>query len=193
MSHEFMQTFRVEAQEQAMIAEEERRTPMGGGIAASCIRKGEMDHLESPAADQRFESRLDKQVAELFAKIPEPKDPMKMARKPTADEVVENERFEMIKEAMREKYNRQKSRQRSESERIESAMQAVEEGTYERKFQRERPAAVWHSRAEQEAMDSLVEPENMERLKLLQELEATKAKMRALQEELDRARKQKSV
>jgi hypothetical protein len=101
-----------------------------GDTMRSCIAKGELDHLESPAADEAHLRKLDVMVDDWFTRIPLPKDPMRAALAPTKEELVEHERFEVLKEAMRERYQTSTRRKRAEEERIGIAMKRVEDGSH---------------------------------------------------------------
>jgi hypothetical protein len=101
-----------------------------GETMRSCIAKGELEHMESPEADERHLKKLDKMVDNWFEKIPLPKDPMRAALAPTKEELVENERFEVLKDAMRERYQSSNRRKRAEEVRIGAAMKRVEDGTH---------------------------------------------------------------
>ena len=90
----------------------------------------ELDHMESPEADAAHLAKLDKQVTNFFARIPLPKDPMKAALAPTRDEIVQQEKFEVLKETVRERYMATQSRRRVEDRRIAEAMKKVEDGTH---------------------------------------------------------------
>jgi hypothetical protein len=183
LSPEFLEQFREDVMEQELLAQEERKI---GGIMASCIRKSELDHMESPESEKRHLAKLDKQVDTLFSRLPEPKDPMKAALAPTRDELEENEKFEALKEAMREKYHSQLRKKNQEASRIDAAMKAVEEGTYEAKYSKSRPKPVLTEGEEA----GTITPEQMEKISLLQELEETKRKMRELEKMLEATKKQ---
>eukprot|EP00455_Lapot_gusevi_P029310 TRINITY_DN31382_c0_g1_i1.p1 TRINITY_DN31382_c0_g1~~TRINITY_DN31382_c0_g1_i1.p1 ORF type:complete len:226 (-),score=32.14 TRINITY_DN31382_c0_g1_i1:2-592(-) len=101
-----------------------------GETMRSCISKGELEHMESPAADEAHLKKLDKMVDNWFTKIPLPKDPMRAALAPTKEELAEQEKFEVLKEAMRERYQSANRRKRAEEERIGVAMKRVEDGTH---------------------------------------------------------------
>lgn len=101
-----------------------------GDTMRSCIAKGELDHMESPEADAKHLKKLDSMVDNLFARIPLPKDPMHSALAPTKEELVDHERFEVLKEAMRERYQTSIRRKRAEEVRIGAAMKSVEDGTH---------------------------------------------------------------
>jgi hypothetical protein len=181
LSPEFIEQLKDDLIEQEQLAEEERKV---GGIFASCIRKGELDHMESPEADRRHLGKLEKQVDTLFARLPEPKDPLKAARAPTRAELEDTEKFEALKEAMRERYHGQNRRRKAEAARIDAAMKAVEDGTYDAAYAQSRPAAV---RSEADGLK--MSEADLENLKILQELQETKAKMRELEKQLEAAKK----
>lgn len=90
----------------------------------------ELDHMESPEADAAHLAKLDKQVTSFFDRIPLPADPMKAALAPTRDEIVQQEKFEVLKETVRERYMATQSRRRVEEKRIHEAMKRVEDGTH---------------------------------------------------------------
>ena len=138
--------------------------------------------MESPEADKRHLNKLEKQVDTLFARIPTPADPMKAARAPTRDELEENEKLESLKEVMRDRYRSQQMKKNAESKRIDEAMRAVEDGTYEAKYAKTRPGAV-----RSDAEEAKMTPEQIENINILRELEETKRKMKELQAQLEAA------
>jgi hypothetical protein len=116
---------------QDVVDADERRSSIAQPFSSS-IRKAELDHMESPEADERHLKKLSKMTDDLFARIPTPEDPMAAALAPTKDEVKEREKFEVLKEAVRDRYRAQQQRQQQEDGRIAAAMMAVEKGTYDR-------------------------------------------------------------
>lgn len=102
-----------------------------GETLASCvIRKGEMDHLESPDADARYFDKIDRQAAGLFSRVKAPENPMKVALAPTPDEVRENVQLELLKESVRERYHAMRMQKANENRRIDAVMSSIEDGTY---------------------------------------------------------------
>ena len=103
----------------------------GRSTFSSCIRKGELDHMESPAADDAHIAKTDKQIESLFARLPPPPgDPMTAALAKTDAELKENEGMEMLREAMRQKYHSMKRRNSQEADRIEQAMAQIQLGAH---------------------------------------------------------------
>ena len=106
-----------------------RMTP-GEALASCVIRKGELDHMESPDSDARVLSKIERQADDLFARLKMPADPMKAALAPTPDEIRENVQLELLKESVRERYHAMRARKSVENRRIDEAMKSVEDGTY---------------------------------------------------------------
>lgn len=96
------------------------------------IKKGELDHMESPEDDIRQMQKIDRLADDFFSRIPLPEDPMAAALAPTHDEVVQNERFEILRESVRERYQAAQSVRRIEDSRIKEAMGRVADGTWKR-------------------------------------------------------------
>lgn len=178
LSPEFLEAFRDDVLAAEQTASQERAV---GGLYASCIRKGELDHMESPEADARVLGKIERQAESLFARLPDLPDQaaaMRAALKPTREEVEADEKFESLKEAMRDRYQAQQRRRRNEAARIDSAMEAVEDGTYTAKYAAQRSTG---------GIDEIVDvtPEQAEQINLLKELEDTKRQMRELQAKFD--------
>jgi hypothetical protein len=117
--------------EREHVEEETKRRGGIGETLRNCISKGELDHMESPEADEAHLRKLDAMVNNFFAKRPLPPDPMKAALAPTKDEIVQAEKFEVLKEAVRERYLATQAKRRSEDKRIAEAMKEVEHGTHQ--------------------------------------------------------------
>ena len=122
----------IEQMKEDLAAEELKRFGVGtfGDTMRSCISKGELEHMESPAADEMHQKKLDGMMESFFSKVPLPKDPMRAALAPTKEELTEIERFEVLKEAVRERYHANNQRKRSEEQRISAAMKQVEDGSH---------------------------------------------------------------
>jgi hypothetical protein len=158
------------------------------------LQRSELSHMESPEIDAMHESKIDRQAASLFAKLPTPEDPMKAALRPTRDEIEAHEKFEAFKEAVREKYRNRKMRQANEQGRIDKAMKQVEEGTYEVKresldeecggYKPYRP--VKGNPADEAEIASL----KKEKSGLEAEIEKAKQQLRELEEKLKRSQAQ---
>lgn len=128
LSSQFLQQLKED-----LTAEELKKTSGVGTFGEtmrSCISKGELEHMESPEADEAHLRKLDKMVDNWFDRIPLPKDPMRAALAPTKEELADHEKFEVIKEAMRERYQSSNRRKRAEDDRIVKAMKSVEDGTH---------------------------------------------------------------
>ncbi|KAH8608778.1 hypothetical protein ERJ75_001247400 [Trypanosoma vivax] len=109
------------------------RVDIGECISASenrldGLKQGDLNHLESPEADAAHLKRVQAEADALFAKLPLPQDPMKAALDPTEDEVKGREEWEVLREAVRERYQRQLSLGAAEKKRIETAMQSYHNG-----------------------------------------------------------------
>ncbi|RNF23484.1 uncharacterized protein Tco025E_02776 [Trypanosoma conorhini] len=119
--HELVRTL------QAELNEEEHRRQCGiGETLRNCVRQSDLDHLESPEADAANLHKLDAMVQSLFSRIPLPDDPMKAALDPTEEELKKNEECEVLKEAVREQYRRQKASKAAEEVRLARAMKRYE-------------------------------------------------------------------
>ncbi|EAN91668.1 hypothetical protein C3747_108g68 [Trypanosoma cruzi] len=119
--HELMRTLQEE------LKEEERRRQGGIGEALrNCIGQSELDHLESPEADAAQRRKLDLMAESLFSRLPLPEDPMKAALAPTEEELKKREECEVLKEAVREQYMRQKASNAAEEARLSRAMKRYE-------------------------------------------------------------------
>ncbi|KEG14767.1 hypothetical protein DQ04_00311030 [Trypanosoma grayi] len=112
---------------QEELREEEHRRQCGiGEMLRNCIGQGELDHVESPEADAAHLQKVDFMIENLFSKIPLPNDPMKAALAPTEEELKAKEVNEVLKEAVREHYLRQKALKAEEEARIAVAMRHYE-------------------------------------------------------------------
>jgi hypothetical protein len=96
----------------------------------NCIRKGELDHMESPESDARAKKKLEGMIGDLFEKIPTPEDPMAVALAKTEEEQMEQDHLEALKDEVRERYRRSLHRRKGESKRIDMAMDEVRSGTH---------------------------------------------------------------
>jgi cobalamin biosynthesis protein CbiD len=141
----------------------------------NCIRKGEMDHMESPDADHRAKVKLDGMIGSLFDKLPEPQDPMKAALAKTEEEEMEHDHLEALKDEVRERYRRSVRRRKGENKRIDDAMEEVTKGTH--RMQSDGPG-----------IDSLVDTEPQVSAAAIREaeLQAQVAEMKARVAELER-------
>ncbi|RNF04414.1 hypothetical protein TraAM80_05194 [Trypanosoma rangeli] len=108
---------------QEELQEEERRKQFGiGETLRNCIGQGNLDHLESPEADAVHLQKLDSMVESFFSRIPLPEDPMKAALEPTEEELKKNDECEVLKEAVREQYQRRRAAKAAEEARLARAM-----------------------------------------------------------------------
>ncbi|KAH9600438.1 hypothetical protein LSM04_001097 [Trypanosoma melophagium] len=104
--------------------EEVYRTQSGiGETLRNCIRQSDLDHIESPESDAAHLQKVESMMENLFSKIPLPPNPMETALAPTEEELKEREEHELLKEAVREQYIRQKAHKLAEDARISEAMQ----------------------------------------------------------------------
>ena len=120
----------VQELEREAVDEQTKRKGGFGESLRNCISKGELDHMESPQADEAHLRKLDAMVTNFFDKKPLPADPMKAALAPTKEEIVQTERFEVLKEAVRERYLATQAKKRNEERRINTVMKQVEDGTH---------------------------------------------------------------
>lgn len=124
-SAKFVESLRTE------MAEAERdRKGATRDMWVNCIRKGELDHMESPEADAKQIAKIDRLATDLFTRLPAPKDPMKAALQKTAEEMIHLEELESIKDMMRDRYRAKQQGKRVESKRIEAAMDQVARGKH---------------------------------------------------------------
>ncbi|ESL09360.1 hypothetical protein TRSC58_02919 [Trypanosoma rangeli SC58] len=108
---------------QEELQEEECRKQSGiGETLRHCIRQSDLDHLEGPEADAVHLQKLDSMVESLFSRIPLPEEPMKAALEPTEEELKKNDECEVLKEAVREQYRRQRAAKAAEEARLARAM-----------------------------------------------------------------------
>ncbi|ORC86960.1 uncharacterized protein TM35_000241100 [Trypanosoma theileri] len=103
-----------------------RRQSGIGETLRNCIRHSDLDHIESPESDAAHLQKVESMMENLFSKIPLPLDPMKTALAPTEEELREREEHEVLKEAVREQYLRQKAYKAAEETRISEAMKRYE-------------------------------------------------------------------
>ncbi|GET90253.1 hypothetical protein, conserved [Leishmania tarentolae] len=102
-------------------SENELRTKGIGETLQNCVHSAELSHMESPEADEEFSKNLNARVDDLFARIPLPQDPMKVALAPTDEEVKEEAAAELVKEAVREVYWRKLDAKQAEEIRLKRA------------------------------------------------------------------------
>jgi polyhydroxyalkanoate synthesis regulator phasin len=124
-SAEFVRDLR---QEMATAESERKGAPRD--MYLNCIRKGELGHMESPEADEKAKKKLDRMADDLFARLPTPKDPMKVALEKTPEERADEFDLDALKEEVRARYRRNLRRRTMESSRIDDAMDEVTKGTH---------------------------------------------------------------
>jgi hypothetical protein len=144
---------------------------------SDCLRKAELDHMESPEADKRHFNKCERQISNFFDNLPTPADPMKAALMPTENEAEESDRVEMLKDIVRERYHGKLSRKGAERKRVAAAMQEVADGTH--------PMMNRRPRHEDMCVDEpAMSPADAETLRLSMELEMMKRKVAALEKQL---------
>ena len=167
-----------------------------GQTMTSCIRKGELDHMESPEADALRQAKTDVAIDSFFSKLPDigdEKRAMQLALQKTPEEQKDHEAVELVREVMREKYQRMRGRRRAEHNRIEAAMELVAAGKHSSQ-RGETPTDMQHdtsltTRADS-AMDTRMKQqqqqhqiENGDEVAALKaQIEALKAQLRAQQD-----------
>uniref|UniRef100_A0A7S1PQ33 Uncharacterized protein n=1 Tax=Neobodo designis TaxID=312471 RepID=A0A7S1PQ33_NEODS len=170
----FSASFVADLKDELANAERERRgAPSDKYI--NCIRKGELDHMESPEADARAKAKLDGLIGDLFDKLPEPEDPIAAALAKTPEEQQEHDHLESLKDEVRERYRRSVQRRKGESRRIDAAMAEISAGTH--RLQRDGPGI--------ESLSDFQAPESAA-AKREEELKAEIEAMRARVAELER-------
>lgn len=191
MSSKFLEQLKED-----LIQEECKKRTGAGSFAdnlRNCIGIGEIDHLESPESDKAAASKLDRLTDDFFSKIPLPPDPMKAALAKTKEEKEEIEKFEVIKEAVRERYQARLNMRKSEEARIQMAMRQVDEGTHP-SFQKESKYTAYEPLSAPPLVESVAEPpltedEELEiaQMKLLEtELELMRAELAAIEAQMDK-------
>ncbi|CBH18125.1 uncharacterized protein TEOVI_000178700 [Trypanosoma equiperdum] len=89
----------------------------------SSLRHGELDHFESPEAEAAHVEKVNTVVDDLFSRMPLPEDPMGAALAPTKEEMEEKAEWDVLKEVVRERYQRKIALKEAERVRIDKAMQ----------------------------------------------------------------------
>lgn len=123
--------------------ENELRTKGIGETLQNYVHRAELSHMESPEADEAFSKSLDAKVDDLFAHIPLPQDPMKVALALTDEEVKEEAAAEFVKEAVREMYWRKLDAKQAEELRLKRA---------EKKLQKQGASQYFEERREEERL-----------------------------------------
>lgn len=160
-------------EEMAQNDRERRGAPRSTFI--NCIRQGELDHMESPEADERAKAKVDGLIENLFSKLPTPKDPMAAALMKTPEEEAKEDHLDALRDEVRERYRKSQRRTKAESDRIASAMDRVKSGTH--KSQTKEPM--------DESLLVAAEPDHVSRERELQlEIAAMKARVAQLEKEL---------
>ncbi|CAC9506036.1 conserved hypothetical protein [Leishmania infantum JPCM5] len=106
--------------------ETELRTKGIGETLQNYVHRAELSHMESPEADEAFSKSLDAKVDDLFARIPLPQDPMKVALALTDEEAKEEAAAELVKEAVREMYWRKLDAKQAEELRLKRAQEKLQ-------------------------------------------------------------------
>lgn len=106
--------------------ENELRTKGIGETLQNYVHRAELSHMESPEADEAFSKSLDAKVDDLFARIPLPQDPMKVALALTDEEAREEAATELVKEAVREMYWRKLGAKQAEELRLKKAQEKLQ-------------------------------------------------------------------
>lgn len=197
----------IEQVKEDLVAEDlRRRTGVGGfgDTLRSCVHKGDLEHMESPQADAAHLRKVDRMMDNLFARLPTPADPIRAALAPTKEEVADIERFEELKEVVRERYLAKQRRRTGEELRIKEAMKRVEDGSHpsfrrearyrEDMFPGEESVCASPSVAQKAASETTVspsanatDPDDVDALQ--QELEAMRKRMAELEAEMLRRNK----
>ena len=148
---------------------------MPRNLYINCIRKGELDHMESPEVDEKEREKVNTSIDSLFARIPLPADPMKAALAKTDDEIADMVDLDALKEAMRDRYHRRNQTKRQEARRLDDAMIHVSKGTH--RTQRSEPLV-------EERLPSRSEAADAREAELRAEIEAMRAKVALLEAQL---------
>eukprot|EP00758_Cryptobia_borreli_P003422 Tbor_TRINITY_DN3732_c0_g1::TRINITY_DN3732_c0_g1_i1::g.2411::m.2411 len=139
--------------------------------------KGELDHMESPEVDKKHVHKIERLADDLFSRIDLPADPMKAALAPSEEEVMQNEKFEVLKDIVRERYQSSNRRKSNERSRITRAMDEVAAGTYKLPLDRERET-VERMNANKRAS---IAAEDLEKEALRNEVKELKARLAAME------------
>jgi hypothetical protein len=115
---------------QDMAEMERERKGLPRDTFANAVLNGDLNHMESPESDEKHKRKIDRAAADLFSRLPMPADPMKAALAKSHEEMNAIDDLDALKEQVRERYRRGNRMRRTESQRIDAAMNEVSTGSH---------------------------------------------------------------